>query len=181
MKSKKVAYTDDEGYKHFLCGVYLTDVSSQYAKATFNYLCEYARAKYKMKECPEFHYEFSTKTSEGSLYDLGEKKISCYLNLSDFNGKYWHYVEYSSIHKDPEIGSFKCKDWRPYLDNLIAHELAHAICHDTLKIKRGKATEFDDGVHCDKWKAVYRDLVRQTFVAPKTKKLKHNEFGYFQP
>lgn len=168
-----------DGYLKIADGVYLADVSSQYAKAVFNYLCEYSRKKHKLKKIPEFHYEFCVKESKGSLYLHEQNRLEIYLNFQDFDGKHWRYVEYATVYQDPEIGSFRCADWRPYLDNLIAHEMAHMICHVVHKEKKGKPSALDDGYHGDRWKKIYKDLVRQSFCAPKAKKLKCDQFVNF--
>lgn len=143
---------------------------SEYLKASYQYLIEYSIQKYKIKkDPPKIFLKFNK--NEASEYDYEDNEITLFVHFDEFDGVYWKSLEYAHIHKDVEIGSFKSKDFRMYLDQLICHEVAHWIDDMKNKIseKNVKST-FDqnfDGWHNKKWQQYYRDLVRKSFCASK--------------
>jgi hypothetical protein len=87
------------------------------------------------------------------------------------------YTEYASFNGSPTIGGFHTKDWRLFLDALVAHEISHVVQFmlpkSTSKLRRGSTLDFAGltpyGVvrfersHGDFFKSIYREF-RKEFI-----------------
>lgn len=69
----------------------------------------------------------------------------------------WMFVEYSSFHKDPEIGGFLSDDPLDHVRATVAHEIAHAIHWWHIEMCGHKKSS----PHGSDWRVLYRALRRE--------------------
>lgn len=74
--------------------------------------------------------------------------------------------EYASYARNPIIGGFETKDWRLWVDTVLAHELAHVIQYGMWRMPMVKSTsEYvrNDKGHGHTFRTVYA-ILRQQFI-----------------
>lgn len=136
-----------------------------YAQAMFDNAVDSIRVKWKIRP-EDWNPTMEIRWSGHSSFGMIDKIIIVFNPDDTISGDRFVYPEYPHIAMDPEIGSFHSKSWRPIIQALIAHELAHSL---TIYLDPATAVNMPpndknyDGNHGKKWQEVYRWIIKFGF------------------
>lgn len=143
-----------------------------YAQAMFDNAVDSVRVKWKIKP-EDWNPTIDIRWSGNSSFGMRDGIIVVFCPSDIVSGDRFVCPEYPHIAQDPEIGSFYSKSWRPVVQALIAHELAHSL---TIYLNPATAVNLPpsdknyDGNHGKKWQEAYRWILKFGFTPGKRTK-----------
>lgn len=133
----------------------------RYAHGMFDVAVDNIRVKWKISP-EDWNPSFDIKW-KGAFSRGWRDGIYIIFRAQDcISGDRFAYAEYPHVAADPEIGSFYSDSWRPYIQAIVAHELAHSLnillFPDTVGVAVDEKNY--DGNHGKKWKELYRWILK---------------------